>query len=452
MGLLALFIEPALMIAGWMKHTQHEHRHDVLLMAAGGVEQAAIHHAAAVGDNVGAVRGQKMEKQAAAAAGAALGMPEYVEAAAGDDASPGAAGSKGGALSAVRAKKKGAKIWSFGVSKGNKLSVQNNRSPPPAARKTQPDVFKKPIQRLPRNHTISAVGVVFYGRRSRTKILNCYLERNLERNGGILKEVVFVVATWDQEDLNYLNKLLAAHPFEYRKVIPERWDKGYTGHYAWMDNNTHYFKLDDDVTFIDDNTMDLMMEAYLEHKYFLISANVINHQPLEWPHSLKKAHFNVSKTLAGKWSVQEDTPFFDNGWDVWGSWERAMNVHYSFLHNIRNNNLAVYDFPNNERYFNFNQYFGYTRWRINLITFMGKDIDVHTYNMSSTVETYPGDDEDWITRLLPQKLKKQSAAISKAYAVHFSFYPQREGLEKHTDLLDQYANLAREICGPLIEP
>ena len=54
----------------------------------------------------------------------------------------------------------------------------------------------------------------------------------------------------------------------------------------------------------------------------------------------------------------------------------------------------------------------------------GRDIDPHVYNMSSTVETYPGDDEDFITRLLPQKLGKQSAAVSEALAVHFSFFMQ----------------------------
>jgi hypothetical protein len=67
----------------------------------------------------------------------------------------------------------------------------------------------------------------------------------------------------------------------------------------------------------------------------------------------------------------------------------------------------------------------------------GATIDVHVYNMSSTIETYPGDDEDWITRLLPQKLNRTSAAVSKALAVHFSFFMQRAGLENNTDLLDR---------------
>lgn len=60
--------------------------------------------------------------------------------------------------------------------------------------------------------------------------------------------------------------------------------------------------------------------------------------------------------------------------------------------------------------------------------------------MSSTTGTYPGDDEDYITRILPQQLNRTSAAASQALAVHFSFYPQREGLENSTDLLDRCAS------------
>jgi hypothetical protein len=37
-------------------------------------------------------------------------------------------------------------------------------------------------------HTVKAI--VFYGRRGTVQMLNCYLERNLRRNGGLLSEVM----------------------------------------------------------------------------------------------------------------------------------------------------------------------------------------------------------------------------------------------------------------------
>ena len=41
-------------------------------------------------------------------------------------------------------------------------------------------------------HVVKAI--VFYGRRGSVQMLNCYLERNLRRNGGLLSEVPPVAA------------------------------------------------------------------------------------------------------------------------------------------------------------------------------------------------------------------------------------------------------------------
>lgn len=47
-----------------------------------------------------------------------------------------------------------------------------------------------------------------------------------------------------------------------RKLIPERLDKGYTGHYAWMDPATLYVKIDDDVVYVADHAVDHMLQAH----------------------------------------------------------------------------------------------------------------------------------------------------------------------------------------------
>ncbi|KAG2432269.1 hypothetical protein HXX76_009187 [Chlamydomonas incerta] len=320
-------------------------------------------------------------------------------------------------------------------------------------------------------------GVVFYGRRSRVRILDCYLQRNMVRNGGLLAEVVFVRATWEAADVAFLEKLIQLRAPDYRSLMPKRLDVGYTGHYAWMDPAQVYVKIDDDVVFIADAAIDHMLAAHMLHRWHLISANVVNHQPLELPHSQRGAHTLYEQAVAGDKSswrpvmkarrvpsgaaggggnatreVLEPVPFIDNGWDVWGDWAKAASVHYSFLANHAANRLGVYEFPHNEKLWDFNAHIGYTRWRINMIMFKGAAIDVHVYNMSSTTGTYPGDDEDYITRILPQQLNATSAAVSPALAVHFSFYLQRGGLENSTDLLDRYALLAERTCGRLLPP
>ncbi|GIL74373.1 hypothetical protein Vretimale_2088 [Volvox reticuliferus] len=363
------------------------------------------------------------------------------------------------------------------ISGVSKLSITGVTATTGVGKKIPP--FAKPATPFPGRvaNPPTIVGVVFYGRRDRVRILDCYLQRNMASNGGLLTYVVFVTATWQPEDVEFLDRLIAMRGGEYRKLYPQRLDKGYTGHYAWMDPTTIYVKIDDDVVYISDDAIDHMLIAHNLNRYHLISANVVNHQPLELPHSQSGAHYMYEQTRPGdktSWQpvmrpaaaagistggvgskadgapVLEPVPFMDNGWDVWGDWRRVANVHYSFLANLAAGRLNVYNFPPNEQLWDFNKHVGYTRWRINMIMFKAANIDVHVYNMSSTVDTYPGDDEDYITRILPKQLNRTSAAVSQALAVHFSFFMQRAGLENNTDLLDRYTLLAEQTCGRLV--
>lgn len=56
---------------------------------------------------------------------------------------------------------------------------------------------------------------------------------------------------------------------------------------------------------------------------------------------------------------------------MWGDWKKAASVHYSFLANHAANRLGVYEFPHNEKLWDFHAHIGYTRWRINMIMFKG---------------------------------------------------------------------------------
>ncbi len=66
---------------------------------------------------------------------------------------------------------------------------------------------KREPYRLPAGVVVRAL--VFYGRRSTVKLLNCYLEINLVKNGGLLSEVIFAVKTTDAADARYLDTLIS---------------------------------------------------------------------------------------------------------------------------------------------------------------------------------------------------------------------------------------------------
>lgn len=86
------------------------------------------------------------------------------------------------------------------------------------------------------------------GRPRFVNILDCYLRKNLVSNGGYLDEIIVMVNTKWEEDIKWMDELIATEPL-YKKVVTE--SKG--GHFdnIWnrhaTDENTMYIKIDDDI-------------------------------------------------------------------------------------------------------------------------------------------------------------------------------------------------------------
>jgi hypothetical protein len=98
---------------------------------------------------------------------------------------------------------------------------------------------------------IRIVAVVFYGRRRNVDILDCYLQQNLASNDGYLDEVRFLVHTEDEEDLSYLEGLVAqTDQYTVRYPGPCQGDDFSCMWSDCVDDNTVYVKIDDDVVSI----------------------------------------------------------------------------------------------------------------------------------------------------------------------------------------------------------
>ena len=77
-------------------------------------------------------------------------------------------------------------------------------------------------------------------------ILDCYLQRNLARNGGYLDEVQFAVHTDVAEDLHWLSELVSRTPgYRILEVQQETFVEIWKQHMS--EPGTLYIKLDDDV-------------------------------------------------------------------------------------------------------------------------------------------------------------------------------------------------------------
>ena len=138
----------------------------------------------------------------------------------------------------------------------------------------------KAAYRLERPKDTRIIGLIFFGRRDRASILDCYLKNNLVSSGGWLDEVAWGVNTNDTGDLAYLDKLLSATS-AYRKVEPN--DRSYFG--LWnesLEAGNIYVKLDD-VVYIDDDAIPLVVNTLVTSaESVIVSANMVNSPELNW--------------------------------------------------------------------------------------------------------------------------------------------------------------------------
>lgn len=75
------------------------------------------------------------------------------------------------------------------------------------------------------------------------------MQRNLVDNGGWLDEVLWIVNTQNEEDLRYLDEIIASNPTRHKKIIPEKHLSTYTYYKAWqlLERGKYYVKIDDDI-------------------------------------------------------------------------------------------------------------------------------------------------------------------------------------------------------------
>lgn len=349
---------------------------------------------------------------------------------------------------------------------------------------SQPVNWERPLE------VKKIMGLVFYGRRNTVSILDCYLRRNLVKNGGILDGVIFVERTTDEADLALLSKMIEEEPAYERWHLDmggeENFAKGFGGSYDQIEDDVFYVKMDDDIVFIEDNVIASIVQTRLAHpEYYAVSANVVNQPLLSWVHwnlgavrpylpevdhdgkplvaSTAKTGMDWrSSTLPNwrgpkdfeplKWDAGEEglhrwlplraqqdhvldkTPIVETEYGAfgrgWTQWQIGAQEHYSFLENLEKDELWRYKFGIWD--------FQYERMGIQFIAMMGRDINA--------AKPIAGDDENHFAVTMPKQLGRHAIADGRGVVVHWSFGSQRSGM-KWTDVLERYRSFAQEnIC------
>ena len=123
------------------------------------------------------------------------------------------------------------------------------------------------------------IGLLFFGRPATVAILDCYLQKNLVKNGGWLDEVHFVVNTKDKDDIKWIDDLVKKTPEYTRFDVPEgkKGRDGYNIAWATCKKEHMYIKIDDDLVFFDDEAIPNLVYSKIKHPDSLnVVSNLIN--------------------------------------------------------------------------------------------------------------------------------------------------------------------------------
>jgi len=246
----------------------------------------------------------------------------------------------------------------------------------------------------------------------------------LFREKGIIDEIHLWVNTTIKSDLDYIFDLAAKHPGLIRTIFPTKnlsqiFYKVSHFYKFCTEPRTIYVKCDDDIVFIEKNTIEEFAKFRIENPNpFLVYPNIINN-------AIFSAIHQKMDCFSTEIGICKYSPWSSVGLK---SSLAASLIHETFHKKYFNNQLDDYKFKK----WIFHEY---ERVSINFVAFTG--FDIKHYNREDK------DDEATISSELPDLLKRPCLAFGQKLVCHFSYGPQRP-IENELKLLEIYKEIMKK--------
>lgn len=254
------------------------------------------------------------------------------------------------------------------------------------------------------------------GRRRYLEVLKNYLIKYKKE----FDEWVLWVNTPDPDDIHYINSLKKELDFvktEELMVPFEGSNSVYSFYKNCIDENSLYMKIDDDIVYIHQKSIENLFNYKLKDKeHFLIFGNTINNSIC--------THLHQRYRLLPKNKITGYSSIDNVGWrdPIF-----AEEIHKTFLEEVKNKSQEKFMISDWDLIF-------YERCSINVVCWSGKEFS----NFEGLVEK---DDEDYLSSDKPRNLCKTNIIMGNSLFVHYAFRPQREHLDK-TNLLNIYKKIS----------
>lgn len=187
-----------------------------------------------------------------------------------------------------------------------------------------------------------------------------------------------------------------------------------------IEEDTIYFKLDDDIIWMDKDAIKDMVDFRIDNpRYFLVTPLVINN-------ALTTYLLQVRNKIKLKKYCNAVS-----GHDIlWKDGSFASDLHKWFFNNYLQNGEY-------KKLYIGKQEMGMTRFSINSILWFGKE-------MKKINGVVPGDDEEFLSCIYPSMHNLSNCWNGDTIMSHFAFFPQRERLDSE-GILDMYGEYVSNI-------
>ena len=233
--------------------------------------------------------------------------------------------------------------------------------------------------------------------------------------------------TVDEKDIAYLASMEAENPKVKRYFVPdivpsyETYDALRTCEFFknCHDDNTIYIRFDDDIVWCEEDGIEKILKARIEHPdALLIYPNVINSTIISYMHQQNGALGKEAGECNGEYL--HEFAYADSG--------LIELIHQTFQKHYKEGTLDSYYLPS--RSFDNFQHFS-----ICSIAFWGKD------------KLVPGTlEEQWLSWERPFELQRPVWFCGSAVMVHFAYHTQRQFINTKPEYLEFYAELAKKYA------
>jgi hypothetical protein len=249
-----------------------------------------------------------------------------------------------------------------------------------------------------------------------------YLEillSHLKKVRSEFDEWILWVNTNDEIDIAYMEQIESENDFIkiQRLSVPYNGNQSiYSFFKECIDENSVYIRLDDDIIYIEPNSLNKLFEFRINNpQYFLVYGNIVNNAII--------THLYQQKGVLNDSIIFGYKCMDENGWNNPSAAELVHNKFFELYDSNKTDELLI----DNHVLSN------YERCSINVISWLGSDFKKFDGNVGH-------DEEQWLSCDKPSQIQMSNIIFGDSLFVHYAFFTQRAHLDS-INLLEKYKNI-----------